>query len=333
MDILARKYVHKEIIAISASNRDIRKRDVLSEFTSFFLRALAEPTPDRPTVRCISAGEAQQIALDARDVIDDPELRGYSGIALVQFLSSSGILQKLPLELRTKGKALYAVGPQAIESVNPIELLEAFQPDGVICYFSALEYYGLTTQTATHHHVAKVTPSARQIRRSSGKPERIVPQPGKPARSRLGTLIFRHAGVPYYLTNRGSHTISGVQLRRFSEKTIVRITTREQTLLDTLLRPVSCGGASVVWEAWDQGLPDVDDDKLAAHLKDIDDPVLIRRVGYVLAVNEYTSSSQLNKALSRARDEAIRSGNDDFPALFPGFHGDAVDTTWRLILP
>ena len=44
------------------------------------------------------------------------------------------------------------------ETIYPLELLQAYLPDGVVCYFSAINYYELTTQVVAHHHVARLNP-------------------------------------------------------------------------------------------------------------------------------------------------------------------------------
>ena len=44
------------------------------------------------------------------------------------------------------------------EPIYPLELLQAYLPDGVVCYFSAINYYELTTQVVAHHHVARLNP-------------------------------------------------------------------------------------------------------------------------------------------------------------------------------
>jgi hypothetical protein len=43
-------------------------------------------------------------------------------------------------------------------------------------------------------------------------------------------------------------------MRVVSPRTWLRITTLEQTLLDTLLQPLRCVGEAVVLEAWENGV-------------------------------------------------------------------------------
>ena len=101
-------------------------------------------------------------------------------------------------------------------------------------------------------------------------------------RSPLGTEIFRFDEVPYYVTRRDASLAPGIQLRVVSPKTWLRITTIEQTLLDTLLQPVRCGGEAVILEAWEKGVKDMDMDRMAEHLTKIQREDLDRRVAAVL---------------------------------------------------
>jgi predicted transcriptional regulator of viral defense system len=73
------------------------------------------------------------------------------------------------------------------------------------------------------------------------------------------------------------------QWRFVHELSRIRVTSLEQTLLDTLHRPLNCGGAAVVFEAWDTGADRLDHDKLATLLHRINDLRLTRRVAYMLS--------------------------------------------------
>ena len=57
------------------------------------------------------------------------------------------------------------------------------------------------------------------------------------------------SGCRRYTTRREAHRVVGVQTRYVNEKSRYRVTTLEQTLVDTLHRPHSCGGPAVVFEA------------------------------------------------------------------------------------
>jgi predicted transcriptional regulator of viral defense system len=153
------------------------------------------------------------------------------------------------------------------------------QPSGVICYFSAITYYDLSTQFPTHHHIAwfPLKPA------NPGATVKGPVQNRKAAeRNPLGVEKFRFQGVPYFLTKRDPALLAGVQRREVSRRTCLRITTLEQTLLDTLLQPVRSGGEAVIFEAWEKALEQLDPDRMAQHLTKIDRPFLDRRVAAML---------------------------------------------------
>ena len=105
---------------------------------------------------------------------------------------------------------------------------------------------------------------------------------GSRKRDRLGRRQFVYRGAPYYITNRGRRRVPGIQERFYTNKTVFSVTTYEQTLLDALDRPLSCGGSSVVFEAWNRGCRQLDQDRLLHYLKAIRDDRLTRRAGYML---------------------------------------------------
>ena len=312
-----------------------RSRTVLAELTAAFLRLLGDPAEGRPTVRCLSHTDALALILKARALIDDPELRGYSAESLVETLVTSGILHPLDLATADRAISIYSVGPQTRDSVDPIEVLEAALPAGVICYFTALQFYGLTTQIASHHHIARLVRRAPSKSPAQRTPRRSSADGGTSLKHRdpFGTFLFTYQAQPYYRTDRGTHTIAGIQLRNLNDKTIARITTREQTLLDTLHRPLSCGGPSVVWEAWTRGVSELDASSLADILKTLDDSRLLRRVGYMLQSREYSAPKVLGEILDDARQQARRLDDEEAIPLLPGIPGTQLDPHWRLRLP
>jgi hypothetical protein len=321
----------------TTSQRARKSRDVLAELTRFFLRSLSEPSMVRPTVRCISRRDALALLVRARNEIAEPELRAQSGEALLELLEKSHVVQPVPTDAPGDARpAVYLIGPQPLASIDPLELLAAAEPSGVVCYFTALAYYGLTTQTPTHHHIARLgvgPPPAPSLGRSVPAIARRSAAP----RNRFGTLLFQYQSVPYYRTSRGAHTIVGIQYRQINDRSIARITTREQTLLDTLHRPISCGGPSIVWEAWRTGLASLDEARMCSYLATLAgstaDSTFARRVGYVLWTLNYDPGAELGALL----EETLRrlQSNADTPviALFPGLRTVSVDSTWRVQVP
>lgn len=310
------------------SSRKRRSRNVFSEFTGFFLRNLVSPNDERPTVRCISKSDALKLAGAARAALDDPELRRASAEQLLELLEKSGVLERLTSGERSPTMSIYAVGPTTTRTIEPMELLMAAVPGGVICYFTALAYYGLTTQLATHHHVAKLNVASKKQPARGRPPDALVRNlQSKPRRNLLGTRLFEFDGLSYYETARARHTLAGVQQRQLNDRSIIRITTREQTLLDTLLRPHSCGGPTVVWEAWSHPMTDFDLARFTKHLEDLNDPKLSRRVGYMLAQLGQTDYPHLMQFLRRSLPDSALT--EPIP-LLPGLSGGQVDPVWRV---
>jgi predicted transcriptional regulator of viral defense system len=227
---------------------------------------------------------------------------------------------------------MYTVGLQPFDTIDPLELLQAAEPAGLVCYFTALAFHGLTTQSPTHHHIARLVDRPRQP--PSTAPRVPVGDTGpKRSRDALGKLRFTFQSVPYYETSRALHTVAGIQLRHLNDRSMVRITTREQALLDTLHRPVSCGGLSVVWEAWETGLSGIDEARLHEHLVALAEPRHLRRVGYLLEAFRYTPAAPLQSLLERVRADLAADPAAQVVPLFPGLPAVTTSTDWRLEVP
>jgi len=81
---------------------------------------------------------------------------------VIEHLKRTGLLQ--PIKVQSSGRTmpfefmLVDMGAAESQPISPLELLQAYLPAGTICYFSALAHYELTTQTAPHHHIARLNP-------------------------------------------------------------------------------------------------------------------------------------------------------------------------------
>ena len=104
-------------------------------------------------------------------------------------------------------------------------------------------------------------------------------------------------------------------------------------MLDTLQRPISCGGPSVVWEAWTRGVSELDASRLAHNLRTLNDSRLVRRVGYMLQSQEYSPPKELGEILDDARKQACKLDAAESIPLLPGIGGTQLDPHWRLQLP
>lgn len=217
------------------------------------------------------------------------------------------------------------------EPISPLELLQAYLPDGVVCYFSAIGYYELTTQLVAHHHIARLGKPkvAKDIKGGT------TTKPGRQAvqRNPLGSEVFRFADVGYYLNRRDVSLLPGIQLRVVSPRCWLRITTLEQTLLDALMQPLRCGGESVVLEAWENGVRQMDPDRMAKHLRRIQREELDRRVGAVLeVVGADVGGSDLGRHLLAVRNR-LEAVEIDPLSLLPGFEFPEMNPAWKVRIP
>lgn len=300
--------------------------------------ALERPTPQLPSVRCIARPALIELLLSVRDTLG---MRGHKRVAattLLTVLQDAGIAHVVPLEERAtdvREDRLYAIGfGGTVTDLDPVELLQAHEPEGVVCYFTAVALLGLTTQLPAHHHVARLVPSAAHTRVDADPagpaPTEDDGQARAPAaQPSLGSRVFSYQGIRYYTTRREAHRVVGVQMRFVNEKSRYRVTTLEQTLVDTLHRPHSCGGPAVVFEAWETAAERLDGARLAGLLQAIGDVRLVRRAGYMV--------SQVAPALVEALRDIVpqslmATGHDVIP-LLAGIPQTSVDLTWGVGVP
>jgi hypothetical protein len=258
--------------------------------------------------------------------------------SLLDWLVRLGIACRLPVD----GECFYLVeiGAEANARPDPPELLMAAKPAGVVCYFSALAFYSLTTQPPSHHHVAELTqPRPAHGRRDSRTEADDRPteasRPGRRARQALGKLLFRYQGVPFYFTRRSARLVPGVQSRDYGPRVRIRITTLEQTLLDTLFRPLHCGGPEVVFEAWEEGMASrrLDEERLVEHLRAMAFPATARRLAVLLKLRGHTLGTQLRRLLDEHREAIDRHSPFAPIPLRPGLDYQALDEEWLVRTP
>lgn len=248
------------------------------------------------------------------------------GREVLEQMERTGWLRRLPLENNSTGRVLYLLDQEAAndEIVDPLEVLQAMLPSGVISYFGAIGYYELTSQTPTFFHIGRLV---------GGYPvESNVPAEGVD-RNPLGTVLFEFDGVHCYETKRYRSLVPGVQMRVISSRTWYRVTTLEQTLLDAILQPVRCGGEAVVFEAWEHAANRADFDRMAEHLQAINRDSLFRRVGAMLemtgvAVND---SSSLGKLLNAVKGEIDSSR--EMISLLPGLKYTRTSGAFGVFIP
>jgi hypothetical protein len=303
---------------------------LLAEFGSTFAR----PSTDLPTVRCVSRTVLSRLLTSMRNGIGAP---GYTSLAPGQMIASlthAGLLHQLPMDFGANAgprTALYLVGLEtSTANVDPVELLAGWEPQGVLCYFTALQLHSLTTQVPTHHHIARLTTRTAATTPRHQEGSLTAEGTGQRHFDPLGSLQFRYEGVAYYRTNRESRLMPGTAERHFSDKTRCRVTTLEQTLLDALHHPLACGGPPVVLEAWTRGVLDLNQTRLYDYLMALGDDRITRRVGYLLEANDVRSQEPLLGLLDMVKS---RSSAAAPIALLPGIPYVHVDTTWQIATP
>jgi hypothetical protein len=263
--------------------------DPLGRVIAELSRRLEQPTETLPSTRCIARPVLADLIREIQATIDLPKSRTASAASIITQLQHARVIRAVPLEDRaaTVGRdRLFAVGLGVDpDGLHPFELLQAHAPDGVICYMSAVDAHALTSQPVTQHHIARpetaptrtapVDDSALTAAGRFSTPGGTRPHPaGRPA--------FLFQGVPYFVSKRDPRYLQSFQRRALNQSSQYRVTSLEQTLLDTLHRPMRCGGPAVVFEAWENAVERLRPERMRELILHIGDPLLARRAGYLL---------------------------------------------------
>jgi predicted transcriptional regulator of viral defense system len=286
--------------------------------------ALAAPSDELPSTRCVSERALKALLRASPSARTPPDF--------IQWLVDARLAQ--PLALTTVGPGhepptIFVIaigGASTADAVDPLELLLAAEPHGFASYFSALSFHELTTQSPPAHYVALHGRSpmnrARQPLAASS------PRGGKP--DPHGSPLFTFDGTPYYVTKRTEPSVA-VQRRFFDAQFLLRVTTLEQTLLDTLKMPLRCGGEEVVFEAWEGAVDRIDPAKMSSTLLALGDGNMARRVGAMYAqlgrslpMLVATTVQELATTTSEAEAEVH---------LLRGFRYTSFNAQWRVHVP
>jgi predicted transcriptional regulator of viral defense system len=257
--------------------------------------------------------------------------------AVIEQLKRMGLIHSIKVQSPNDGESndflLVDMEAGKGETIYPLELLQAYLPDGVVCYFSAIDYYELTTQVVAHHHVARLNPPRSKNSAAPIDATKASVAGEGVERNPLGTEIFHFEEVGYYLNRRDVSLVPGIQFRVVSPRCWLRITTLEQTLLDALMQPVRCGGEAVALEAWETGIKQIDADRMGEHLAKIERDDLDRRVGAVLEmIGANVAASTLSQRLNGVRDGLITEAVPEIP-LLAGFEFPDLNKTWKVRTP
>jgi predicted transcriptional regulator of viral defense system len=299
---------------------------------------LASPTPEYPTAECWLTSNLFRLFREIRDELKSHNIRfKLSNEATLEWLSRINIEKTIA----TEGKIFHLLdlGASAQSLPDPLDLLMASHPQGVVCYWTAVAFHELTTQITAHHHVAKLitTKSIPQSTKTTTRPAGPSDAPGGSTERTpsLGQLLFRFEGTTYYLTERVAHLVPGVQIRAHGPKTLLRITTLEQTLLDCLYKAHACGGPDVVFEAWKNAfdISRLDEERVADYLKRMNYPATSRRVGAMFAVLGKSPGAELQNFLRDEMARIDRTSRYATISLLPGFAYPQLDQEWLVRIP
>jgi hypothetical protein len=308
-------------------------------FLAHLSRNLAVPTSEWPTVRCWVGLALDRIFRQVRDQLAAEGMASdVSYRSLLEWICRLGLASPLPVE----GASIYLIeiGASTEAEIDPLELLMTGKPSGVICYFSSLAFHSLTTQLVEHHHVAELRqtspgPQSERAERESPKKSETATFSGNRSPRGFGTLLFRYRGVPFYGTRRSARLVPGVQSRAYGPRTQIRITTLEQTLLDTLYKPFHCGGPEVVFEAWQEGIASrrVDEERLAEYLRAMNYPATARRLGTLLEFLGSAPGDELKQLLDRCQEAIDRDSPFARISLLPGIAYQNLNERWLVNTP
>ena len=321
----------------------VDKNQVYREkFLARLNKKLSQPTADWPSVRCWSATCLKVVFRSIRDELETEGLKSQlSHSALLDWLCEIGLACPITLDDCKVSLLELGVANQRDQvDVSPLELLMAAKPSGVICYFSAVAFHTLTTQIVEHHHVAElydpnIESQDNSKKRQDPKEDRLIPSAKRRTLPSLGILLFRFHGVPYFSTRRSSRLIPGFQTRCYGPRTNIRITTLEQTLLDTLHKPFYCGGPEVVFEAWQEAIDSrrIDEDRLVGYLKAMNYPATTRRLGVMYELVGGSPGDALRSFLHDTKVVIDRQSPHVSISLLPGVGFQNLRRDWLVYTP
>jgi predicted transcriptional regulator of viral defense system len=307
-----------------------------------FLRSLTDrlskTKSSLPCIRCLTKGTLVYLFKEIQKDLALPSTYP-SGINIIEHLMAMGLATKIPLDNTTKvipSKDLFIIGIFGSHSseIDPLEMMQAYNLKGVICFFSALAHLNLTTQIPAHNHIANLMPRKKtetvQLTAENGG---AAPMEVSKTRSKMGTPIFSYQNVPIFSTKRIVNSIPGIKSRILSPWAIIRMTTIEQTLLDTLQYPLQCGGSEVVFEAWEKQISNLNDDLILEYLKIINIPPLTRRLGAILDLFNHRPTSELSAFLEESRSNLfIQPEVPEIPIL-KGMFFSRLNSSWNVLIP
>ena len=104
---------------------------------------------------------------------------------------------------------------------------------------------------------------------------------------RVQSILFRYVTV-------AEHRFFGAE-PQFIDESPVQVSTLERTLIDGIDRPDLCGGLEEVYRGMRRRVSDVNTDRLLNYLRKLDQPVLTKRLGFMLELAGFGDWTALNE--------------------------------------
>lgn len=317
--------------SILVNNSSKKQRD---HFLAELHRRIAAADDAHPTVRCWFSTKLRALLSELRaKLLQEKTITSTfpSGMQLLHWIQEIGlatpVAQVLPGNSMGPKDAFYLLGAAPNSPISPFELLQAFHPAGVVAFFGALSFHGLTTQSPAFYHIAMLTlrPTTPPVRKPRRSETSVV-------RDNLGTLAFSYEDIPLYSTRRYADLVPGVQMHILDQKMRLRVTDIEQSLLDTLAHPGAAGGQSVIFEAWEQGWTRIQPLRMAQYAQSAATP-LQRRFGAMVNLMQLPLSEEIREVLTRARQTVFAEGKGIPISLFRHAPGQKLDDEWQVLTP
>ena len=313
----------------------------LDVFLKEFGQRVSSASETRPCVRCWKMSDLQkEISAIVREKHAELKSNFPPAIKLIEQLEAIGWLFPVATsqsKASPQASRFFLVDMEAGNNpiIDPFELLMASIPNGIVSYFSALSFYGLTTQTPPFYHIGRLVKHADN-RPLSAEEQRNAPKMARPVRDPLGTALFSFKDKVYYSTKRDESSVPGIQMRVMSPRSWIRITTKEQALLDALCQPMRCGGPAVVLEAWDTSARDaLNEERILTYCTHINKTDLVRRLGSIYELMGYKAIlPELQEYLDALHTQMQTRPNDYRPIpLLEGYSASNNINSWGIALP
>jgi predicted transcriptional regulator of viral defense system len=300
---------------------------------SLISERLSRTQADLPCVSCLSQRTLQKEVLRIRDSLTDKSIPKYSAKNIILHLENSGIIKRVEVTLpgEKKPPTLFHIGFDGNSFTSPIELMTAIEPGGVISFFGALEIHELTTHSPGHYNICILNESSKNTQTKEEQNPITRKSSKQISRNPLGSLLFESDSIPFYRNKRKKHLVPGITERFYSSKTRYKVTTIEQTLLDTLQYPIQCGGPEIVFEVWDNLSEYLNEESLIELLSQIDNYALSRRLATMLDLIDYECSARLTDYLKKDLKRYMDKTN--LVPLLAGMNYARANNKWKTLVP